>query len=157
MKIGLISDTHDNLPMIRLALSYFQREGVEVALHTGDIVAPFAAKEMLKFSGKVYAVYGNNDGEKAGLKNSGLDVVEGPRKVDLGGRRIVMAHARESAVREGHGADIIVFGHSHRPSVEPGPPLYVNPGECGGWLTGRSTIAILDTDVMTAQVIDITE
>ncbi|MCJ7788548.1 MAG: metallophosphoesterase, partial [Methyloceanibacter sp.] len=152
---GLISDTHDNLPLIRRALAIFGREGLEVVLHTGDIIAPFAAGEILKFRGKVYAVYGNNDGEKVGLKNTGLDVVPSPRRLAFGGRSIVMVHAREEAEGESQGADIVVFGHSHRPSVEPGPPLRINPGECGGWLTGRSTIAILDTDAMTARIIDI--
>lgn len=157
MKIGLISDTHDNLPLIRRAFAVFEREGMENVLHAGDIVAPFAAREILKFPGKVYAVYGNNDGEKAGLKNTGLDVVAGPRKLDLGGRRIVLAHAREDAERADRDADIVVFGHTHKPSVERGVPFYVNPGECGGWLTGRSSVAILDMDAMTARIVDITE
>ena len=42
MKIGLISDTHDNLPLIRRAFGFLG--GLEILLHAGDIVAPFAAK-----------------------------------------------------------------------------------------------------------------
>jgi hypothetical protein len=101
-------------------------------------------------------VYGNNDGEKVGLKNTGLDVEPGPRKLTLGGRRIVIAHSRGDAGREAADGDIVVSGHTHRPSVEPGPPLHVNPGECGGWLSGRSTIAVLDAEAMTVRIIDIT-
>jgi predicted phosphodiesterase len=33
--------------------------------------------------------------------------------------------------------------------------MYINPGECGGWLKGRSTVAILDTEKMQAEIIDL--
>lgn len=47
MKIGLIADSHDNLPMIRAAVEVFTAAGVEAVLRAGDIIAPFAAKEFL--------------------------------------------------------------------------------------------------------------
>jgi len=35
MKIGIISDTHDNLPQIKKAVEIFNREKVELVLHAG--------------------------------------------------------------------------------------------------------------------------
>lgn len=155
MKIGILSDTHDNLPMIRRAQEVFQRTGVDVLLHAGDFVAPFAVKLLLQFPGKVYAVFGNNDGEKKGIRSARLDVQEPPRRLGLGGRVIILAHSRDQVAKEAHGADVIVFGHTHEPQIEGNAPLLVNPGECGGWLSGRATVAILDTDTLTARLIEL--
>ncbi|HCL90984.1 MAG TPA: YfcE family phosphodiesterase, partial [Candidatus Atribacteria bacterium] len=45
MKIGIISDTHDNLPKIKKAVGIFNREKVELVLHAGDFVSPFTFLE----------------------------------------------------------------------------------------------------------------
>ncbi|MBM4079867.1 MAG: YfcE family phosphodiesterase, partial [Planctomycetes bacterium] len=68
MKLGILSDSHDNLPFIAKALALFEREGVDCLVHAGDYVAPFAMRALLKFKGRVLGVFGNNDGEKVGLK-----------------------------------------------------------------------------------------
>jgi len=34
-------------------------------------------------------------------------------------------------------------------------PMVVNPGECGGWLTGRSTVATVDLETMKPEVYDL--
>jgi predicted phosphodiesterase len=35
--------------------------------------------------------------------------------------------------------------------------LFLNPGECCGWVSGRSTIAMLNTDSLSAEIIDLPE
>ena len=163
MRIGVISDTHDRLPTLRLAMAMFRDMKVEAVLHAGDFVAPFAAKilidEQSPYSGGVplYCIYGNNDGEKPGLKNVLPMVQDGPWIGKLGGRAIAMHHWIEwfepADIAE---ADIIISGHTHEVVNEMrGGKLYLNPGECCGWLTGRCTVALLDTQAMKAQVIDI--
>ena len=50
--------------------------------------------------------------------------------------------------------DIIIFGHTHKPvSQREGNTLLLNPGETGGWLTGKSTAALLDPEKLEAQII----
>jgi len=44
--------------------------------------------------------------------------------------------------------DLIVYGRTHQVDIRQGRPLVVNPGECGGWLTGRSTVATVDLETM---------
>jgi len=44
MKIGVISDTHDNLPLIEKAVKIFNEKGVKLVLHAGDYVALFVVK-----------------------------------------------------------------------------------------------------------------
>ena len=41
MRIGVISDTHDNLLMIKKAVEVFNRHGVGMVVHAGDFIAPF--------------------------------------------------------------------------------------------------------------------
>jgi putative phosphoesterase len=51
------------------------------------------------------------------------------------------------------GSDIVVCGHTHEPRIDRREGrLIVNPGECCGWLSGRCTVAIIDTRTMTADI-----
>lgn len=156
MKIGILSDTHDNLPRIRAVVELLGAEGAEVLIHAGDFVAPFSVKELLKFPGEVYGVFGNNDGEIAGIKKAWRHVFHGPYLFELGGLRILVCHDEADLERAPYDdIDIQVFGHNHRPEVREGRPLVVNPGEAGGWLTGKSTCALLDTDGPSAKIMEI--
>lgn len=149
MKAGIISDSHDNVPLIRAAVKILTDAGAKVIIHAGDIIAPFAAKELLVPGLPVYAVFGNNDGEKKHLAEVLEGIQPGPRRFELGGKTFLLTHDRESVSdADLVGIDILVIGHSHRYGVEPGPPLVINPGECGGWVTGNPTVALLDTDKM---------
>jgi putative phosphoesterase len=156
MIVGILGDTHDNLPMIARALARFAGKGAQALVHAGDFIAPFALKAVLKFDGPVYAVFGNNDGERAGLKTILPDLGDGPRRVSLADRTIVLVH-KESDLAEADrtAADVVVVGHTHEAEVREGTPLTINPGECGGWLKGRCTVATLDTDTLDVQIHDI--
>jgi predicted phosphodiesterase len=48
--------------------------------------------------------------------------------------------------------DLIAYGHTHEVDVRKGPPLVVNPGECGGWLTGTATVVIVELGTMVPDV-----
>jgi len=153
MKLGILSDSHDNLPFIAKALALFEREGVDCLVHAGDYVAPFAMRALLKFKGRVLGVFGNNDGEKVGLKKLCPVLVEPPHVFELGGRRILVTHDLQAVTPEQKvRADVLIYGHNHKPEIQAGRPLVINPGECGAWLSGVSTVAVLDTDTLTAQI-----
>jgi putative phosphoesterase len=152
----VVSDTHDNLPKLRAALGVFKKRGVRTVLHAGDVVAPFTMRALMRSGMTVMAVFGNNDGERKGLQKACDDICEGPRVLQLGGRRIVLAHEPESLTPDVTvGADLIVHGHNHIAGVETGPPMILNPGECGGWLTGKSTVALVELDDMAAEIVDL--
>ena len=52
--------------------------------------------------------------------------------------------------------DLVVFGHSHEVAERRvGETLLLNPGEVCGWLTGRATVAVVDLEGMTVEVIDL--
>lgn len=161
MKIGVISDSHDNLPALRRAIKYFMRIEVDAIIHAGDIVAPFAAKILneppIPRPMPVHVVYGNNDGERKGLKQTLPQIVDGPLRVELGGKTIVVHHFIDWLKPDQlKGADVVITGHTHEIVNETrNRTLFLNPGECGGWVTDRATVAVLDTEGPSAQVIDL--
>jgi len=156
MQIGIMADSHDNLPAIRRALTRLKAEGAEGLVHAGDFVAPFAVREILKFDGPVTACFGNNDGERAGIRNLLPDVREAPALLSLGGRRILLVHdAAEATPDLQAGAEVMIFGHTHEPVIERiDGRLRINPGEAGGWLHGSHTVAMLDTDTFEARILE---
>jgi putative phosphoesterase len=155
MRIGVLADSHDNVPLIRKALALLNERGAQAIIHAGDVVAPFAAKALKEFSGPVYAVYGNNDGERAGLARV-LDIVDGPRELSIGGRRILVAHeVPQIPAGISDAADVIITAHTHSPEIAPGSPVRINPGEVGGWLHGRSTCAVVELDSLQGEICDL--
>jgi len=158
MKIGVISDTHDRLPTFERALHFLKRRKVDALLHAGDFVAPFAAALIApdKLDVPLYAVYGNNDGERAGLKKTLPDLVDGPLRIELGGRTLVMHHFIDWMKPQDYAdADVVVSGHTHAVVNEKkAGKLFLNPGECCGWVNGRCTFAVLDLETIEAEIIE---
>jgi putative phosphoesterase len=68
MKIGIIADTHDNLPAIDKAINRLNREQVQLVLNAGDYVAPFSILHFKKLKAKLIGIFGNNDGDHQFLK-----------------------------------------------------------------------------------------
>lgn len=157
MRIGVISDTHDRLPTIRAGLELFRHLGIDTLVHPGDVIAPFAAKELAAFGGALHITYGNNDGEKAGLKNVLPQIVDGPYKVTLGGRSILLHHFIDWCdPADIEAADVVITGHTHAIHVEKqGERLLLNPGEACGWVSGRCTVAVLDLETLEPQILEI--
>ena len=126
--------------------------------HAGDLVAPFAAKMLAGFERPVHVIYGNNDGERPGLAAMLPQIQDGPLHLDVAGRRILVHHfidwcAPEDLAR----ADVVVTGHTHEVvnDLRDGT-LFLNPGECCGWVNGRCTAALLDPTGPAAEIIELT-
>jgi putative phosphoesterase len=64
MKLGIVSDTHDNLDVVEAAVDVFDGR-VETVIHCGDVISPFATAPFETGDFEFYAVRGNNDGEWA--------------------------------------------------------------------------------------------
>lgn len=168
-RVGVMSDTHDNLAKIDSAVQTLLGEGVEVILHLGDYVAPFSLARILRPGRRFIGVMGNNDGERLGLREvaakAGQEIYEPPHVLEISRRRILMLHGHgprertrslvESLARSGD-YDAVLYGHTHEVDVriERGV-LILNPGEVFGGLTGRSTVAVLDLERMEARILEI--
>ena len=159
MKVGILSDTHDRLPTLRRALALFQRLKVEAVLHAGDYVSPFAAQLLAPaaLSTPLYCVYGNNDGDRAALKAKLPNIVAGPLTVTLGGRTIVLHHFIDwlKPTDIAH-ADVVVTAHTHEVvNQRKKGQLFINPGECCGWVNDRCTVALLELGTLEAQIVEV--
>lgn len=160
MKIGVIADTHENMPRIAVAVALFNHEGVDLVLHAGDFISPITANEFGKLEAPLVGVFGNNDGETAGLAARYKDIGElhaEPYEFEVDGRKIVLMHRPlciDALVASGQ-YDLIVYGHTHHIDLREGPSVVLNPGEAGGWLTGRCTAALVDLDTMQVQIVDL--
>ena len=157
MLVGVIADTHDRLPLIDAALAVFAERRVEAVIHPGDFVAPFAVRRLLEFDGPLYVTYGNNDGEREGLKSLLPQLQDGPLLIELGGRTILVHHfINWCSPADLARAEVVVSGHTHEVvnRVKDGK-LFLNPGECCGWVTGRPTVAILDTAGPSAEICEL--
>ena len=162
MLVGIVSDSHDNVPMLRRAVEHFNAAGCGMVIHGGDVVAPFAMAVFNDLKCPFRAIYGNNDGEKVGLKmkaaSVGGSIEEPPIQFEAGGMVFRVLHdcADWESEAGSHGADVVVFGHTHDTVVEiSGGRIGINPGECGGWLTGEPTAALVDTESREVRIIDL--
>lgn len=164
MLVGLISDTHDNVAMIKSAIKRFNELDVGLVLHAGDYISPFTAKPYAELKAKMIGVFGNNCAEREKLREVyaavGKELVGSFAEVEAGGRRIALTHGHDEALLRSltaHGVyDVVVHGHDHKAKIaKAGSTLVINPGEAGGWLYGRSTIAVLDTEKPSAEIIEL--
>jgi putative phosphoesterase len=159
MKIGIISDTHDNLPQIKKAVEVFNREKVDLVLHAGDFVSPFTALEFKALNCPFTGIFGNNDGDKLYLQEKFKEIGElypAPYNININSKNIIMLHKEKlvNALAESQKYNVIIYGHTHQTDLRKiGKTLIVNPGECGGWLTGNSTIVLLDLEILEAKII----
>ena len=66
MKIGIISDTHDNLDNVQKSVELFKSQKVSVVFHAGDYVD---SEIVRSFSGiKLIGILGNNDLDRIRIK-----------------------------------------------------------------------------------------
>ena len=165
MLIGVMSDTHDNIAQTQKAVETFNQKKVEQVLHAGDIISPFMIDTLKELKAPLTGVFGNNDGDRALLeRKSGLlpstKIAGTFARMNLGGMRIGLVHGNDRDLLETlvscGSLDLLVYGHTHRPEIrKEGTLLVVNPGEVYGYLTGRSTVALVDTVTRSGEIVDI--
>lgn len=159
-KIGVVSDTH--LPRFGRALPRalvrgLQRAGVTRILHLGDLTDPLAVP-LFEAIAPFDAVAGNNDGAELSARFGRRKVVlvEGVRvgMVHGDGKRGTTKSRALEAFAEDE-ADVILFGHSHRPSVgREGRLLIANPGSpTDKRLNPLYSYAILTVDANHARIV----
>ncbi|MGH2561895.1 MAG: YfcE family phosphodiesterase [Thermomicrobiales bacterium] len=162
MLIGVISDIHDHLPRLRMALERLREGRAEALICCGDLCSPFVVDELARGfpAGQIVIVFGNNDGDRHRITAKAMTLPDGRVEVrgesatlELGGKRIFVHHFADvsSLVAASGQFDLVCFGHDHefRNHREPGASLALNPGAIMGWHPARgdiaSTYAVYDT------------
>ena len=159
MKIGVFSDSHDNVNMIKEAVDLFNAEGVELVIHAGDFIAPFAVAAMSGLNCKVIGVFGNNDRSEVGLQEvceeNNFKFQEPPLSLKLDKKLVVVFHEPDlidKYIKDHKEVDIIIHGHTHRYREETiEDTIYFNPGESAGFLEGKSALGLINTKNLTIE------
>ncbi len=163
MRVGVMADSHDRLPAIAELLRMMAEAGVGLVLHAGDYCSPFALGPFRDLNIALAGVFGNNDGDREGIKafaamGVGGELYESPHSVELDGKRVLIVHELGEAGNwsvEHHA--VVVHGHTHcKECRTKGDALILNPGEACGWLHGTPTAAILDLDTMHTEFLELT-
>ena len=145
MRLGLIADTHG---LVRPGVHELFA-GVDAIVHAGDVGGAEVLDE-LGLLAPVTAVYGNVDG---GTLRQRLPQVA---ELAVDGFQIVVTHGDQfgsptpAKLKAAYPrADVIVFGHTHKPLIESLDDftVVVNPGAAGPPRFGaRPSVAIMETE-----------
>ena len=120
MNLIILSDTHG---LLRPAVLELLRNA-DAILHAGDINSRAVVDKLASFA-PLYVVRGNNDKDWA-------EAIPHDLTVTLEGVRFYMVHNKKDVPADLTGADVVVFGHSHKYSEERRRDvLWLNPGSCG--------------------------
>jgi putative phosphoesterase len=122
-RVGLISDTHG---LLRPQALQFLR-GSDFIVHAGDICDPDVLKA-LEALAPLTVVRGNND------KGDWAQEISETQVLQVGEVSIYVLHDLAALDLDpvAAGFQVVVSGHSHRPSIEErSGVLYVNPGSAG--------------------------
>ncbi|WP_435063007.1 metallophosphoesterase [Halobaculum sp. EA56] len=139
MLVGVVSDTHDNARYVDRAVEAFADAGVDVAIHCGDVVAPFSATpfdpDAADADWAFHAVRGNNDGEWALADAVGaFGTYHGEfAEVTLDGTAFAVYHGTSEPIVEAlidcGSYDYVCRGHTHeRVHEERDGTVHLNPG-----------------------------
>jgi hypothetical protein len=163
--IGLMADTHDYLPMVDKAVKRLNEESIELVLHAGDYVSPFVIPKFKELRPKLIGVFGNNDGDhdllgKRFSENERLELRGTFAELTFDNVKIALLHGSDKELLKSlidcESFDVVVHGHTHNAEVyRKGETLIVNPGEVCGYLSGKSTIALLETTKREATLIEL--
>ncbi len=167
MRLGVVSDTHDNVPAVERAVDVFEREGCDTLVHCGDFVAPPVLPFFEGF--EVHGVLGNNDGELDGLEAGFRALGNGSelhgRRADLtvDGVSVGVLHGESLADVEDLAAsgryDLVCYGHHHeRETREVDGCTVLNPGAHFPTVPAEHrTVATYDTDSGAVTFHDVSE
>ncbi|WP_129114358.1 metallophosphoesterase [Halegenticoccus tardaugens] len=127
--LTVVSDTHGKESHRLTGRTLDAVRDAELVIHAGDFTTETVLDAFYEEAAALRAVYGNNDDAATRRR------VPESRTVEYGGVRFAVTHTRHggptalSLFGRERDADVVVFGHSHRPAFDAtGPIPLVNPG-----------------------------
>lgn len=168
MLVGVISDSHDNLQLLKRVLTELLSHRVQLIFHLGDFISPFTVRLIREIIGEIplIGIKGNNDGDIYQILQLFTQYKwtfkAEPSIININDRRILIVHGYGSiedtvklinAWALSLDVDVILYGHTHRVDLRKNnKKLILNPGEICGYITGKSSYAILDLKNIEAEV-----
>lgn len=171
MKVCILSDSHDHIPLLDAAVAAAKESGAEAVLHCGDLVAPSTLRCLEKYGLPVHVIHGNNSGDLftlATMANRPESIVQYhgmDAGITLNGKRIFLVHyphyARAMAATGDW--DLVCFGHTHKTSIEQITnvsgeiTMLVNPGTIGGVGRTPATYILADLAAMSFEIREVSK
>ncbi len=152
MLLGVVSDTHNNIKNVRKIIDLFNKERVNIVIHTGDITNTRTLECFAELDAPLYGVFGNNDRNEKGLGEACIKhnfiFKEPPLTIELNKRKIAIFHEPdliEEYTRNNQGVDLVLHGHTHRYKEEKvDNTIHFNPGESAGNMSGKNALGIIN-------------
>jgi len=151
MKIGIVSDTHNNIEIAEKAIKILKQSNVDMVVHAGDITSPKMLRLFKDFRCKF--VLGNGDIDDEALNNEaaklGFGTIESSCTIEAAGKKIIVFHGNDvpqfrAAMASGE-YDYVIKGHTHMfENYLSGTTRVINPGALYG--ADVFSIAILDPE-----------
>ena len=159
MRIGIVSDTHNNLKNVQRIVELFNAAGVERIIHTGDITQAKTLDIFAHLDAPMWGVFGNNDQERVALQAAidthGFIFRDPPFELTWHEQRIVVVHDPlefDGVLDPRH--DLALHGHTHLHRYERRDSQVIfNPGECAGHMQGYNAIGVLDLEDLSAELL----
>jgi len=149
LRIGVVSDTHNQLRNVARIVELLNGARVERVVHTGDITQARTLELFARLDAPLVGVFGNNDEREplaAAARRLGFQLGEPPLELDWATRRILVVHDPrdlDAALHPEHA--LALHGHTHlRVAEHRGGRLVFNPGECAGHLPGHNAVGVVD-------------
>ena len=160
MKIGVVSDTHNNSKNVSQIVELFNNLPVERVVHTGDITKASTLDQFAELRVELFGVFGNNDQERESLDESvhrnGFHIHSNRLELEWHGRRILVVHDPKDLVDDDFvGFDLTLHGHTHLRRVEHrNECLIFNPGESAGHMQGCNAVGVVDLKTLSVEIIN---
>jgi putative phosphoesterase len=159
MFVGIISDTHDDMEQIRKSVELLNERAAGHIIHAGDHCSPFTFEIMGSLKGAYTGIFGNNDGDRVLLREKSDERIHNqPHTLTISEKEICVVHepASVDALVKSGKYDIVIYGHTHRPEIRnEGKTLVINPGKVARLHKGKSTLVVLNTSSMEAELIEL--
>lgn len=175
MKIGIISDVHDNLRSLSKLISILRdKDRIDLLIHCGDWVMPFTMRTFVELGKPIRGVLGNGDPDiqkfqyqlqnLEALKEADIQIKHRFFDTTLDNKRVGVIHGDDDdlnkALIESQLFDVLCVGHTHMPAVKrEGKTLIINPGSLVGYMAEKGdvpiTYVVYDTSTDTAEIKDL--
>ena len=152
MIVGVVSDTHNNIKNIKKIIKLFNKESVDLVIHTGDICTAETLKFFSNLNAPLIGVFGNNDRIEIGLEDIceeyNFKFQEPPLSLKLIDKKVVVFHEPDKIheyLDDNRDTDLVLHGHTHRYKEEKfDNTLLFNPGESAGLMEGKNALGIIN-------------
>jgi putative phosphoesterase len=148
MRIGILSDTHNQVGRTKVAVARLVDSGAQMLVHCGDITGPGVVAELAALPS--YFVFGNCDHQLAELRSAiesiGATCLERGGFIVVGHQTVAVTHGDSDLERNrllAERPNYLMTGHTHRAcDYRRGATRCINPGALHRAATW--TFALLD-------------